>query len=158
MVTVSSGWSSRTLILEQLGSSLVHMLIGTIQLGQSSPSTHAKYTQTMSKRKASIHASGLGTYFPSFHSTQNSNFIYSTEILQSQWKYADQCLNKQTKIAHLINPKRINLKKNNWFNTTDPTALQYYINWILPSYGPLAQNFFWDIFSTLSSPFYNIYR
>lgn len=70
MVTVSSGWSSRTFILQQLGSSLVQMLTGTIQLGQSSPSahTHTQYTQTMrTESKHPCLRSGDGFSFLSFN-------------------------------------------------------------------------------------------
>lgn len=41
-VMVVSGLSSRTLSLVHLGSSLVQMLMGTIQLGQSSPARHTR--------------------------------------------------------------------------------------------------------------------
>lgn len=102
MVTVSSGWSNRTLILEQLGSSLVQMLIGTIQLGQSSPGTHTQYTQTMSKRKAGIPALGLGTYVPSFHSIQKSNFVYNRAFTVPV-KICRPMLKQQRKIGHSIN-------------------------------------------------------
>lgn len=55
-VTVISGLSSRTLSLEHLGSSLVQMLMGTIQLGHSSPGRHEEPMRRCHSFRSGAHA------------------------------------------------------------------------------------------------------
>lgn len=76
MMTGSSGWSIRTFILEQLGSSLVQMLIGTIQFGQSSPSTHTQ-TMRMESKHPCLRFGNIFSFL-SFE-TENSNINYNRE-------------------------------------------------------------------------------
>lgn len=143
---VSSGLSISTCILALVGSSLVQILMGTIHIGKSSPK-RGNQKKKEGLRKKAVHTEKprmrLKFWQQLMSVCLNLNWQKS-EGKGQFWSPAPR-VSAAPSSAAVWSPNIAVIAQKGMNTLPLLPAL------ILPAYGPLAQNFFWTNFNTLSS-------